>query len=208
MSNPKQRDIFGITVLNNSHGDIRRLRREHGQTRIHGNKFWKSTSLMIDYLQVAPPSVDASRPCRILEVGCGWGIAGIYCAKHFGAQVTALDADAAVFAYLNHHAALNQVNITTLKCRYEKVTTAMLAEFDLVIGSDICFWDEMTAPLFNLIKRAHKAGVGRVVITDPGRDPFRQMAERCLDKFEGLYDRWAVPHPYNISGLVLDIACS
>jgi len=215
-----QRDVFGVTVLKNSHPDIRRIKRETGVAAIHGNKFWNSTSLMIDYLSMFPPeSADRKvtkktanhKQWRILEIGCGWGISGIYCAKKFDAKVTALDADDSVFTYLQHHAQLNGVSITTLQCRYEKVTTAMLAKFDMVIGSDICFWDEMTAPLFNLMKRARKAGVKRIVMTDPGRPPFRTMAERCMEKLDGpdtevVYDNWSVPHPYNTSGLVLDIS--
>ena len=195
------RDIFGITVLKNNHPDIRRIKSDVGIATIHGNKFWNSTSLMIDYLNAAPPK----KRWRILEIGCGWGISGIYCAKHYQAKVTALDADDSVFAYLQHHAQLNGVTIQTRKSRYEKVTVGRLSQFDMVIGSDICFWDEMTKPLFNLINRAYQAGVKRVVMTDPGRSPFRTMAQRCIDKFDGVYDNWSVPHPYNTSGLVLDI---
>ncbi len=195
------RDVFGLCVLKSNHADIRRLKRENQAASIHGNKFWKSTSLMIDYLNIAPPN----KQWRILEVGCGWGISGIYCAKTFGSRVTALDADASVFPILHHHAHINDVEITTIDARYEKASKAMLSEFDMVIASDICFWDEMEGLVFNLINRAHQAGVKRVVMTDPGRPPFRKMAERCCEKFAAIYDHWSVPHPNNTSGLVLDI---
>ena len=201
MSNLNRRDVFGLSVLKNNHPDIRRIKRAGNAATIHGNKFWKSSGLMIDYLIASPPS----KGWRILEVGCGWGISGIYCAKAFAGQVTALDADESVFPYLQHHAELNGVTVDTVKCRYEKVTTKMLADFDMLIGSDICFWDEMTPLLVNLINRAYKAGMKRVVMTDPGRAPFRVMAERCVNKFDALYENWSVPHPYNTSGLVLDI---
>jgi predicted nicotinamide N-methyase len=196
-----KRDVFGVEVLKNNHPDIRRIKREVGTATIHGNKFWQSTSLMIDYLQAFPPR----KRWRILEIGCGWGISGIYCAKTFSNKVTALDADDSVFAYLQHHAELNGVRVDVVKSRYEKVSTAMLSEYDMVIGSDICFWDEMAKPLLNLVNRAYKAGVKRVVMTDPGREPFRIMADKCAKKFDAVYDNWSVPHPYNTSGLVLDI---
>jgi predicted nicotinamide N-methyase len=195
------RDVFGLKVLKNSHPDLRKLKRENMSAAIHGNKFWKSTNVMIDYLNVAPPK----KHWRILEIGCGWGIAGIYCAKQFQSSVTGLDADASVFPFLNHHAELNNVVVQPLIVPYEKVTKSMLGQFDMVIGSDICFWDDMGDLLFNLINRVHKAGVKRVVITDPGRPPFRKMAERCCEKFDAIYDNWSVPHPHNTSGLVLDI---
>ncbi len=195
------RDVFGIIVRKNSHKDIRKLKRTSGDASIHGNKFWMSTSLMIDYLQENPLPLGA----RVLEVGCGWGISGVYCAKHYQATVTGLDADASVFPYMQYHAALNNVSVETLALRYEDISEAMLAEFDVVIASDICFWDEMTQPLVALIHRCYQAGVQRVVMTDPGRQPFRDMAEQCVDTFDALYENWSVPHPYNISGLVLDI---
>jgi cyclopropane fatty-acyl-phospholipid synthase-like methyltransferase len=47
----------------------------------------------------------------VLELGCGWGLVGIACAKTFQAQVTGLDADAAVFPYLQLHAARNGVRL-------------------------------------------------------------------------------------------------
>ena len=42
-------------------------------------------------------------------------------------------------------------------------------ELHTLMGTDICFWDEMTTPLFELIQRARAAGVEQVLIADPGR---------------------------------------
>ncbi|MFT5082699.1 MAG: putative nicotinamide N-methyase [Lentisphaeria bacterium] len=195
-----QKMAFGLTILQNGHPDIRRLRKKTGVPSIHGNKFWKSTYLLMDYLGGAPPPASA----RILEVGCGWGLAGIFCAKAFSAQVTSLDADDAVFPYLLHHADINGVNIETWKCRYENIRTVDLQQFDVMIAADICFWDSMVNPLFNLARRAHKAGV-RVVMTDPGRPTFSAMADRCVDKLNASCESWSTPYPVNASGLVLDI---
>lgn len=202
MNNDKwERYAFDLRILKNSHPDIRSLRKQAGDApSIHGNKFWKSTFLLMDYLSEFPPNEKA----KILEIGCGWGLAGIYCAKEFGAQVTSLDADDAVFPYLEHHAKINNTEVKTWKCRYEKVRKEDLATFDLVIGADICFWDSMVKPLYNLTKRAHSVNT-RVVMTDPGRPTFRDMAERAVDKLDAQYDNWMTPHPYNASGIVLDV---
>lgn len=200
--NSQSRDIFGLVVRKNSHKDIRRLKREIGVATIHGNKFWMSTSLLVDYLLVAPPQ----SAMKILEIGCGWGISGIYCAKHYAAEVTGLDADSSVLPYAQYHAELNGVSINTTALRYEELTVAMLQQYDMVIASDICFWDEMVDPLIDLIDRCYQAGVQRVVMTDPGRQPFRDMASYCAEKYAALYENWSVPHPYNTSGLVLDIS--
>jgi predicted nicotinamide N-methyase len=197
-----ERQAFGLTILKNSHKEIRRLRRETGYPSIHGNKFWKSTYLLMDYLQEYPPANGA----RILEIGCGWGLAGIFCAKKFGARVTALDADKTVFPYLQMHAQLNGVQVETWQRRYEQVTKSDLAQFDMVIAADVCFWDSMVKPLYNLTRRAAQVGSLRVVMTDPGRPTFRGMAELCMEKLGAEYDNWSVPHPHNASGLVVDLA--
>lgn len=201
MNEVNSRDVFGIIVRKNSHKDIRRLKRQSAGASIHGNKYWSSTSLLIDYLEANPPP----QKTRILEIGCGWGISGIFCAKRYQSIVTSLDADSSVFPFLEYHAGINGVNVQTTVLRYEKITVEMLTNFDMVIASDICFWDEMTQPLTNLIHRCYKAGVQRVVMTDPGRQPFRDMAEVCAEAYDAIYENWSVPHPYNVSGLVLDI---
>ena len=199
-----ERKAFGLRIMKNSHPDIRRIRKEAGEPTIHGNKFWKSTYLIMDYLKEFPPKKHA----RVLEVGCGWGLAGIYCAKKFKARLTSLDADDTVFPFLVYHSVLNDVKSKTWKCRYEKVQKKHLEKFDLIIGADICFWDEMTKPLYNLVSRARQVGGVRVVMTDPGRSPFTDMAEKCVDKFDADYESWSVPHPHNASGFVLDVPAS
>lgn len=194
------RQVFGLTVLNNNHRDIRALRREHGQPSHHGNKLWRSSLLLMDYLQEFPIEQGA----RVLEVGCGWGLTGIYCAKQFGAQVTCLDVDASVIPFVEHHAALNGVSVTPWVKGYQAVTAAQLAQFDVIVGGDICFWDDLAPLLFNLLRRAQKQGV-RSIITDPGRQPFTDMATRACEKLDALCDAWFVPHPYNARGYVLDV---
>lgn len=194
-----QREAFGLTIFKNGHPEIRRLRKETGMPSIHGNKFWKSTYLLMDYLKEYPPKKRA----RVLEIGCGWGLGGIFCAKEFNAKVTSLDADSAVFPYLEAHAKENGVKVTTWKCRYEKVRKEDLKNFDLVIGADICFWDQMVKPLYNLTKRAHDCGV-RLVMTDPGRPTFQELAEKAETKLGSFYDNWCTPAPYNASGIILD----
>lgn len=192
---------FGLRIHKNAHPDMRRLKKTYGTPSIHGNKFWKSTYLLMDFLREYP----ISRGARVLEVGCGYGLGGIFCAKNFAAKVTSLDADDTVFPYLRHHAQLNCVELETWKCRYERVRKADLAEFDVVIGADICFWDEMSHALYNLARRANQNSKTRVILTDPGRQPFRDMAERAVEKLGADYLDWHVNHPHNASGLVLDI---
>ena len=198
-SHSLSRQMFGLTVRKNAHPDMRRLRREAGDASLHGNKFWKSSCLTMDYLQKHP----LKKGARVLDLGCGWGLGGIFCAKEFGAKVTSLDADPSVFPFAEYHAELNGVSITTWKCRYEKVTEDALTEFDAVIGTDICFWDKLEGLLYNLTRRALRAGVGRVMLVDPGRSPFRRLAERAEEKLDAQYFEWQTQRPMKASGCIM-----
>lgn len=194
------RKLFGLTVLKNNHKDIRRLRREAGYPSHHGNKVWNASLLLMDYFKEQP----LPQGCRVLEIGCGWGITAIYCAKRFKGEVTGLDIDASVFPFFHHHATINGVTVESVRCSYQRATQEFLAQYDVVVGGDICFWDDLSAPLYNLLRRANKVGT-RVILSDPGRPPFQLMAERAQSKLGGELFSWAVPAPHNCSGYVLDV---
>jgi predicted nicotinamide N-methyase len=195
------RETYGIKQLLARHKDLRQLKAHDDQPSIHGNKFWGSSYLLMDYLENNP----LKKKSKVMELGCGWGLAGIYCAKRHDATVTAIDADDAVFPYLQLHADHNNVSIQTLKTRFEQLTTEQLENYDVLIGADICFWDEMSEILFELINRAINAGVKKIIFTDPERAPFFELAERCIeDHFAELYE-WAVDQPRRATGCVLVI---
>ncbi len=176
---PYSRQYFGVTSLLASHPDMRKLKRNTSATHLHGNKLWGSAYVLMDYLQENPLAPGS----RVLELGCGWGLASIYCAKYQQADVTALDADPAVFPYLELLAKHNQVNIQTLSKDFTALSTDELVEYDIIIASDICFWDEMSEAVYELIARAVAAGVKQILIADPHRPPFIDVAEACIDDF-------------------------
>jgi 2-polyprenyl-3-methyl-5-hydroxy-6-metoxy-1,4-benzoquinol methylase len=78
----------GVTFLLSGHPAVRRLKRLH-RISIHGNKLWSSSWVLMDFLgrQKIPSGL------RIMDVGCGWGLLGIFCAKKLGALVTSVDND-------------------------------------------------------------------------------------------------------------------
>jgi predicted nicotinamide N-methyase len=193
-----QRQAYGITVLKAADARIRRLRKEH-EPSIHGNKFWSSSWVIMDYLE----HQGLPDKARVLEVGCGWGLAGIYCARKHGARVTGVDADQAVFPYLELHARINEVEIETRCCGFEELTAGELAGQDVVIGADICFWDEMVDPVYRMVRRSVGAGARQVIIADPGRPPFSLMSERCARELGGEIKEWEVDGQVKASAYLL-----
>lgn len=195
------RSCYGVKILTSQHKDIRRIKRDQESPSLHGNKFWGSSYLIMDYLEKTPLKKD----CKVLELGCGWGLAGIYCAKAFSARVTGIDADDAVFPYLQIHALHNGVEITTQHCYFEKISSEQLSQYDVIIAADICFWDDLAATVYQLINRACEAGVGKIIIADPERPPFFDMAQRCVDQYYGELLQRTVDEPGRASGCLLVI---
>jgi len=196
----KYRKAYGVRLLLSDHPKIRKLKRLTAPS-VHGNKLWKSSWLLMDYLhrRGLPEGV------RVMEVGCGWGLVGIYCAKKYRAQVICVDIDSEVFPFVQLHADVNQVEIPTMKKGFDGLRTKHLREVDVLVGTDICFWDEMVQPLKKLILRALLAGVPLVLIADPGRPPFEEMGEYFVAKRGGQIHDWTAQRPRRSEGRILRI---
>ncbi len=191
-------DELGVKRMTPRHPEIKKLKREY-PTSIHGDKFWSSSYLLMDYLIDNPPK----KKTRILEIGCGWGLTAIFCTKRFDVKVTGCDADPDVFPYLKAHAELNDVKIKKLVKKFEKLDVKTLSKYDMIIGGDICFWDELNDTLFKLFKRAKKAGVKQAIIADPQRQPFVDLCARLDDHFDHEVWDWELPEPTPANGDIL-----
>ena len=196
-----ERRFRGVVMPTASHPEIRKVKRQGNHPSIHGNKLWTSSCLLIDYLNKNPPE-----HCRsVIDVGCGWGVSGIWCAKKLDAKVTSMDADPDVFPYLQATAAINGVKTKPLVSRFEKLKTRQLEKYDMLIAADICFWDELVNPVYNMVNRAVKAGVKHILIADPERSTFFEMAERCIDKHCADIVEWQTRSPIKASGAIMVI---
>lgn len=202
MPTPKLRRFRGVSLPGSAHPAIRTVRRRGAAPSIHGNKLWKSSLLLIDYLHRESLLPEGA---RVLDVGCGWGIGGIWCAKQHAAEVTSVDADADVFPFLQAVATLNGVQTTPRQRRFEQLGTRELAGFDVLIGADICFWDELVRPVGNLVNRALRAGVSQVLIADPERPTFVHMAERVLQRHGGELLEWQTRGRIAARGVILHV---
>lgn len=200
MAQRNYRQAFGLKILNANHPGVRQLKREGYVAEIHGNKFWNSSYLIMNYLKNNP----LPKKSRVLEIGCGWGLLGLYCARQFGNKVHGIDADENVLPYLELHAEVNKAKMTGEKKTFNQLTVDYLKDYDVILGADICFWDEMTRELFNLMGRAKKAGVKQIMISDPCRPPFNDLAEKCKDKLDNVevVEKF-LKRPVNASGEIL-----
>lgn len=201
MAATETKTVHGLTVYKRNAGSLKRLLEKNDEPEIHGDKIWYSSFFVIDYLDANPPKKNTN----IMEIGCGWGILSIYCAKKFKAKVTGVDADKNVFPFLRLHAKANDVSIEKRVARFENLKRKTLARQDMILGADICFWDELVDPLYKLIKKSVEAGVSRIIIADPGRSPFLKLAKRCKKKFGGELFEVEIHEPTHKDGYLLII---
>lgn len=169
----------GILILKNRHRLIRDLQKNQPLPVLHGHQIWQSSFMIMEYLLQHP----LAERQQILDLGCGWGLLSIFCAKHFAADVTSVDADEWVFPYLHTHASVNNVQLRTHHGRFAEMTEDQLLTTDILLGGDICYWDAMVNELQLLIARALAAGVKKIIIADPGRETFYRLSNYCKVNF-------------------------
>lgn len=180
--------------------EIQKLRRVYKPT-LCGDVLWRATWLLIDYLrrQGLPEGV------RAMEIGCGWGMAGIYCKKKFKADVICIDKDADVFPYLELLARVNGVKVSTVAKDIDDITEKELEQVDLLIGADISYLYSLVDSVRRLIHRSLRANVRQIVIADPGRPPFAQLVMAFVGPGKGEMLKWTVHHLKPSEGLILRI---
>ena len=190
----------GVRALLARHPAVRKLKHQYIPST-HGNRIWGSSWVLMDYIgRRKPPG-----PLKVMEVGCGWGLAGIYCARKLHARVKAVDTDPEILPYLALHAKVNGVEIEFVKGAFGGLKAQALQDIDLLIGADICFWDNMVLSLKRLINRALKSGVPMILIADPGRSPFHQLCEYYVGRKLGFAFDWTTRRPRHIQGRILRI---
>lgn len=153
----------------------------------------------MDYLA----STTQTQPKTVIDAGCGWGLSGIWCAKHLQATVASLDADPDVIPYLELTAKINGAEVTPIVGRFEDLGSDLLSATDLLIGADICFWDELVDPVITMITTAIESGTKRIVIADPQRAPFLAVCEHILERFGGELIEWRAPATKTVGALLV-----
>lgn len=171
-------DLQYYTAL---HPEIKALYQAGGRPKEFGTKIWATSLILLDYIQPNPFNM---RGLRVLEIGCGWGIIGVYLAKKFECQVTCSDIDPHVFPIVKIQARLNDVSIKTKQASFDKLSSSFLKNFDVIIGSEVCYSEEMAKGINQLIQNAFAANVQRILLADPGRPDFSDCYAYCEQRYK------------------------
>jgi predicted nicotinamide N-methyase len=104
---------------------------------------------------------------RILELGCGLGLASIVL-QYRHADVVASDHHPLAELFLRRNAEQNELQAILYRDLPWDTPDLTLGLFDLIIGSDILYEQHNTALLAQMVQR-HAKPSAAVLITDPGR---------------------------------------
>jgi 2-polyprenyl-3-methyl-5-hydroxy-6-metoxy-1,4-benzoquinol methylase len=104
---------------------------------------------------------------RILELGCGLGLASLVLNRR-KADITASDHHPLAEEFLAYNAALNGLQVPAYLDLAWSVPQPTLGRFDLIIASDVLYERGHAEQLSGLMKR-HAKPESEVLITDPGR---------------------------------------
>lgn len=104
---------------------------------------------------------------RILEVGCGIGLASLVL-NHRSANITATDYHPEVEDFMLQNTRLNEDHDIPFVRTAWASQDNVLGKFDLIIGSDLLYERDNPGLLSGFIDR-HLCPNGQVILTDPGR---------------------------------------
>lgn len=116
---------------------------------------------------------------RILELGCGLGIASLV-AQARGADITASDQHPLARQFLSINAALNNLVSPHFECCDWADKSPSLGTFDLIIGSDLLYERNHPQLLSEFID-LHTNQPVVVIIIDPGRHQQGKFIQRMKD---------------------------
>lgn len=135
---------------------------------------WKSSQvlahLMFDY---------EIEGVRILEVGCGIGLASLLLNNRL-ADITSTDYHPEAEAFLVENTKLNKGPAIPFTRTAWTDTDTILGEFDLIIGSDLLYERNHAADLSHFIA-LHSKTHCKVIIVDPGRGQSARFSKNMSD---------------------------
>jgi SAM-dependent methyltransferase len=123
---------------------------------------WPSAQKLADLMQVWELGGR-----RILEIGCGLGLASLVIHRRLG-DITASDRHPLTEEFLRANLALNRLPPMAYHTGHWERANPLLERFDLIIGSDVLYERGQPEQLAGFIAR-HAAPVAEVLIIDPDR---------------------------------------
>jgi ETFB lysine methyltransferase len=116
---------------------------------------------------------------RILEVGCGIGLASMVL-NHRLADITATDHNPAAMTFMAENVKLNKGDAIPFVCTDWANKNNQLGKFDLIIGSDLLYERDHAKLLSDFIDQ-HALPHCKVILIDPGRGHQSKFSKNMID---------------------------
>ena len=173
--------VLGIRYHTASHPKIKEQYKKSQRPQEFGNKVWATTFVVLNKIKDQEKTF---KNMRVLEIGCGWGLISIFLAKKYSCKVTASDFDKSVLPLVKIQAKENHVNLETKVAGFHDFSKEDFKKFDIIIGSEVCYSEEVAKDLIQLIGRAISSGVKKIILADPGRPDFKEMIEELAPHYK------------------------
>ena len=184
--------IHNIKIPLSNNKLIQQIKRKNKKPVSHGNKIWNSSLTMIDFLS----RYNMQNFNNAIDIGCGWGLVVAYLEKQ-GLDCGGIDIDVNTAPFVDVVNSLNNTHVDVLYMDYKKLPRAAFKEIDLILGCDICYWEDHIENIVNLTKRAKCP----VLIADPGRDTFWELTKKVKGNLHDL----TLTKPRAVHGYVYEI---
>src|SRR5512143_2254393 len=138
------------------------------------SEIWASSVALANWSLTSP----RVRGKRVLELGCGLGLAGIAAARA-GATVVLSDYEEDALLFARYNALQNVPELPPGFLHFDWRQPRLAREFDLLLGADILYERRHFLPLLEAFGALLAPG-GSVVLTDPERstcEPFARLAQ-------------------------------
>jgi predicted nicotinamide N-methyase len=116
---------------------------------------------------------------RILEVGCGIGLASLVL-NHRQADITATDIHPEAAGFMLENTRINQGRPIPFKRSGWSDSHTGLGLFDLIIGSDLLYERSHVKPLSDFINQ-HAGRACEIILVDPGRGHHANFSKRMVE---------------------------
>lgn len=134
-----------------------------------GLMLWASAAGLAEALATDPICRLLAREKRVLEIGCGVGLAGLAARAQAGAaSVVQTDYQTDALTLAAHNAAINRIDGVSQRIGDWRAFPESFGRFDLVIGSDVLYERSLHTTLADLLPRLITPG-GTILLSDPLR---------------------------------------
>ncbi|NMC50343.1 MAG: methyltransferase, partial [Desulfovibrio sp.] len=137
---------------------LERLSREAGEERLTlplWARIWPTAILLSYYLRRVAPMNDSGAPKKLLELGAGVGVCGLFAAAMgFDVTLTDINPDAQLFTRIN--ILKNGLSGRARALRVDFAADRLGCRFDGIVGSEILYLEDLHRPLVKFLT-AHLA---------------------------------------------------